>query len=104
MVAKHRNHGLIAILVFWGSAIAAAGAAEFWPIAVWPVLGFSMASFSFAFWAFAKAKGYSGFYGLLLSLLSLVGLIILVKLPDKNRRKASDSEVGAQQAAEVRRP
>lgn len=41
-------------------------------------------AFFYAFWAYAKAKGYSGAIGLLLPLLSLIGLIILVVLKDKH--------------------
>ena len=37
-----------------------------------------------AFWAFAKAKGRSGWLGVLLPLLSIVGLIVLLALKDKS--------------------
>jgi hypothetical protein len=34
---------------------------------------------------FAKAKGYSGFVGLLLGLCSCLGLVVLVLLPDRTK-------------------
>jgi uncharacterized YccA/Bax inhibitor family protein len=34
---------------------------------------------------FAKAKGYSGFVGLLLGLCSCLGLLVLVLLPDRTK-------------------
>ncbi len=37
-----------------------------------------------AFWAYAKAKGHSGWMGILLPFLSIIGLIILLKLKDKH--------------------
>ncbi len=37
-----------------------------------------------AFWAYAKAKGRSGWLGILLPLLSILGLIILICLKDKS--------------------
>jgi hypothetical protein len=38
----------------------------------------------FAFWAYAKAKGYSGFLGLVLPVFSVMGLAILAALRDKH--------------------
>ncbi len=38
------------------------------------------------FWAYAKAKGRSGWLGLLLPLLSIVGLVILLCLKDQSER------------------
>jgi hypothetical protein len=35
---------------------------------------------------FAKAKGYSGFVGLLLGLCSCLGLLVLVLLPDRTKQ------------------
>jgi hypothetical protein len=48
-----------------------------------------MGSFWFSFWAYAKAKGYSGFIGLVLPLLNILGLIILLGLRDKHPESAS---------------
>ncbi|MBI3045837.1 MAG: hypothetical protein HYY78_23770 [Betaproteobacteria bacterium] len=45
----------------------------------------NLSAFWYAFWAFAKAKGYSGFLGLVLPIFSLVGLLILIFLPDKHK-------------------
>jgi drug/metabolite transporter (DMT)-like permease len=50
----------------------------------------SIGAFWFSFWAYAKAKGYSGFLGLVLPLLSVLGLIILAVLRDKHPESASD--------------
>ncbi len=51
-----------------------------------PLLIFvNVGSFWYAFWAFAKAKGYSGFLGLVLPIFSILGLIILVSLRDKHK-------------------
>lgn len=44
----------------------------------------NIATFWFAFWAYAKAKGYSGFVGLVLPLFSILGLIILHSLRDRH--------------------
>ncbi len=48
------------------------------------------ATYWYAFWSFAKAKGYSGFLGIILPLLSVLGLIILSVLRDKYPEPASD--------------
>jgi hypothetical protein len=37
----------------------------------------------YAFWAFAKSKGYSGFIGLGLATLNILGLIIILVAGDK---------------------
>lgn len=37
-----------------------------------------------AFWYFAKAKGYSGIVGILLSPISIFGLFALLSLPDRS--------------------
>ena len=42
-------------------------------------------SFAAALWWYAKAKGYWGILGLLLMFLSIIGLIIIALLPDKNK-------------------
>ena len=39
-----------------------------------------------AFSDFAKAKGYSGFVGILLGLCSCLGLLVLVLLPDRTKQ------------------
>ena len=49
----------------------------------------SIGTFWFAFWAYAKAKGYSGFLGLVLPLFSVLGLIILAALRDKHAEPKS---------------
>lgn len=51
----------------------------------------NIGTYWFAFWAYAKAKGYSSFLGLVLPLLSIVGLIILVALRDKHPETTSDT-------------
>lgn len=38
----------------------------------------------FTFWAYAKAKGYSGWLGVVLPFLNIVGLVVLLKLKDKH--------------------
>jgi len=43
-------------------------------------------SYLYAFSSYAKAKGYSGIAGILLSFFFLLGLIILVLLKDKTQR------------------
>lgn len=51
------------------------------------VLGYVIAAGVYlAFWAYAKAKGRSGWLGLLLPLLNVVGLIILLCLKDHSER------------------
>lgn len=42
-------------------------------------------SYWYACWAFAKAKGYSGFVGLMLPIFSILGLIVLIALRDKHK-------------------
>ena len=39
----------------------------------------------YAFWAYAKAKGYGGWIGLVLGAISPIGLIVLVGLRDKHK-------------------
>ena len=41
-----------------------------------------------SFWAYARAKGRSGWLGVLLPLLSVIGLIILLRLEDHSGRAA----------------
>ena len=49
----------------------------------------NIGSFWFSFWAYAKAKGYSGLVGLVLPLLSVLGLVILAMLRDKHPESAT---------------
>jgi hypothetical protein len=44
----------------------------------------SIAAFWFCFWAYAKAKGYSGWLGVVLPVFSVIGLVILAALKDKH--------------------
>jgi hypothetical protein len=37
-----------------------------------------------AFWAYAKAKGHSGWLGVILPFLNIIGLVVLLKLKDKH--------------------
>ena len=48
-------------------------------------------SFWYICWATAKAKGYSGWVGILLPFLTIIGLIILIAL--KDRHKGDTSEI-----------
>jgi hypothetical protein len=57
------------------------------PTALPPIIGFALLVM---FWAFAKAKGRSGWLGILLPFLSIVGLIILVLLKDKSLEYPAD--------------
>jgi hypothetical protein len=51
-----------------------------------PVFGLTTGiSFWYACWAVAKAKGYSGWIGMTLPFLSIIGLIILAALDDKHK-------------------
>ncbi|MFS2037114.1 hypothetical protein ACEN8I_24025 [Polaromonas sp. CT11-55] len=50
-----------------------------------PVLMYATAlSVVVMFWAYAKAKGHSGWLGALLPLLSVVGLVVLLRLTDRH--------------------
>lgn len=49
---------------------------------VWLVCSFT---YWYGFWVFAKAKGYSGLFGLFLGLLTFIGLIILFAMKDRKR-------------------
>jgi hypothetical protein len=49
-----------------------------------PPLFIGIGAYFYAFWACAKGKGYPGVLGLLLTLLSVVGVLIMVVLKDKN--------------------
>ena len=42
-------------------------------------------AFSYALWCYAKAKGYWGILGIGLAFLGIIGLIILLALPDKRK-------------------
>ena len=43
------------------------------------------AAYWYTLWAYAKAKGYSGWLGVILPIFSVIGLIILAGLPDKHK-------------------
>ncbi|MDZ7611332.1 MAG: hypothetical protein U5L10_01075 [Candidatus Moranbacteria bacterium] len=43
--------------------------------------------FTIGCWHYAKGKGYHGAYGLLGLLFSILGLIILIAMPDKNKEQ-----------------
>ncbi|MHA4866180.1 hypothetical protein ACXZ1M_00585 [Duganella sp. PWIR1] len=45
------------------------------------------------FWAYAKSKGYSGWVGVALLFLNIVGLIVLIKLRDKHPNIAESNDV-----------
>jgi hypothetical protein len=62
----------------------AVGGVSLWPVAM--VAAF--ASFFVGSWAYAKAKGRSGWLGVLLPLLDIVGLKILQQLEPRGRAKA----------------
>jgi len=50
------------------------------------------------FWAYAKAKGHSGWLGVVLPFLNVIGLMVLLRLKDRHPRTAEsqgDSEVPA---------
>jgi len=55
------------------------------PPALMATIGTSIVVF---FWAFAKAKSRSGWLGVLLPLLSIIGLVILLALKDKSLPEA----------------
>lgn len=52
----------------------------------------SVGAFWFCFWAYAKAKGYSGWLGIVLPIFSVVGLVILAMLKDKHPDSKPDNE------------
>jgi len=45
------------------------------------------------FWAYAKSKGYSGWIGVVLLFLNVVGLIVLLKLRDKHPNIPESNDV-----------
>lgn len=75
--------GLVAILVMLPPAGSDAGWDGPGRIATLPLV-LCVGAYFYAFWACAKGKGYPGVLGLLLPLLSVVGLIVLVVLKDKH--------------------
>ncbi|MBC3882627.1 hypothetical protein H8K35_14640 [Undibacterium sp. LX40W] len=48
------------------------------------IMCLAVAAWIFAFWCYAKAKGRSGWLGILLPMLNIVGLIILLLLKDRS--------------------
>jgi hypothetical protein len=52
----------------------------------------SVAALWFCFWAYAKAKGYSDWFGIVLPILSVLGLVILAVLKDKHPDSARDRD------------
>ena len=58
-------------------------------------------SYLYSLWNLAKAKGYSGFVGILLSAFFLLGAIILFKLEDKTVKKDKNFNNNALAIAEV---
>jgi len=57
------------------------------------IMAISAISFWYAFWAYAKAKGHSAILGLVLPLLSVIGLLILAGLKDRHPEVKSSREV-----------
>jgi len=56
-------------------------------VPLWPVvMGTLIGSIFVSSWAFAKAKGRSGWLGVLLPFLDVVGLAILFKLEDRTKK------------------
>jgi predicted membrane-bound mannosyltransferase len=49
-----------------------------------PILLVNLGAYLYFFWSYAKAKGYWGLLGVVLSVFAVVGLIILVVLKDKH--------------------
>jgi hypothetical protein len=45
------------------------------------------------FWSYAKAKGQSGWFGVLLPLLNIIGLFILLKLQDRHPTESASHDV-----------
>jgi peptidoglycan/LPS O-acetylase OafA/YrhL len=92
MLAKYKNAGNIALgasaLCFLAVVVLTkdstpknvfdAGGA---PAVLMPV---SILGICVAFWAYAKGKGHSGWLGIVLPFLSIIGLIILLTLKDKH--------------------
>ncbi len=98
MIAKYSKQGTIAAFFCVASIFGIGAVAPFWPQGLHFLLGVFGVLFSFTFWSFARAKGYSGFLGVALSALTLVGLIVLAKLPDRNPRTRRQTAPDAQQA------
>jgi uncharacterized membrane protein YedE/YeeE len=44
------------------------------------------------FWTYAKAKGHSGWLGIVLPFLSIIGLIILLKLKDRHPESSKSTD------------
>ena len=71
----------------WNNDIAAIFAIAF-PLTIFGIIGYG-------FWAFSKAKGYSGLMGILLTIFTILGLIILLILPDRHKEiQPTTLEVG----------
>jgi hypothetical protein len=92
MLQKYKNIGTGALAV----AVASFGLAVYFGQGsttgnIWgpggapaPLVGVIVASVFVMFWAYAKSKGRSGWLGLFLPFLSIIGLIILLRLEDRS--------------------
>lgn len=52
----------------------------------------SAAAYWFCFWAYAKAKGYSSWFGVVLPVFSVIGIVILAALKDKRPDSPIENE------------
>lgn len=100
MISQYKNIGNAALVVV-GAAIAAiayfgqgSSTGNVWgPGGAPRVLMYIVAiSVVVMFWSYAKAKGRSGWLGVLLPLLSVIGLIILLALKDKSSPDTQDNQ------------
>ncbi len=97
MLANYRRRGHISAAIWLVTVTAVAIMAPGLGRELWEhlqpataVAAISLAAYCYAFIAYAKAKGYPGFAGLLLALLSLPGLLILILLRDKHKVREID--------------
>jgi len=90
MLPVYTRKGTIAASLWLASGIAVlmlirlAGAGADFPILFF-ILPMNLIAYVYAFSNFAAAKGYSRLVGMWLALLTIVGLVVLLLLPDKHK-------------------
>ena len=83
---------LVTLIAFLASPLPSGNIWESGDIPRMLLMTASVAAFWFCFWAYAKAKGYSGWLGVVLPIFSVIGLVILAMLKDKHPDSKSDNE------------
>lgn len=92
MLASYKNAGNIALgasAVCFGAIVMlgkSSTTGNVWgPGGAPPILMYATAfAILITFWAYAKAKGHSGWLGIVLPFLNIIGLVVLLKLKDKH--------------------